>query len=181
MSGRLHDAVTLCHFATVDRLDICKDLCMTLSPPFWSEAVESEIWRGERVGDSACATVKKAAWLGTPVPPSFADHRSIAQIRLGLKMPGDPEWKHSGEAESIHFARKLGAEFVTDDNAAYQQAHTLIGPSRVLDTIELLRMAVRDSIITEVDAAGIVAKMRAAGRHLRYAHGPMLFAEYFSQ
>lgn len=179
MPGRLHDAVSLCHLATANVLPIGQSLCQQTTAPYWSEAVASEIDRGVKAGDLACVAIKAAGWLGTPIVPSPADRRPIQKLRLGLQNFGDPPWKHSGEAESLHLARKLRGEFVTDDEAAYDQAQKILGVRKVLDTVDLFRLAVSASLMTSVDAAAAAARIRAAGRHLRPVHPQMLLPSYF--
>ncbi len=78
-------------------------------------------------------------------------------------------------------AEKHGGVLATDDNAAYQFATRRpgLGPSRVIDTVEILRNAVGQNIITAQDAVDIAGDIAAADRWLRPVHAGQIRVDYF--
>jgi predicted nucleic acid-binding protein len=171
----LHDAVTLQHFAIVGRLDILEDLHGHHAAPRWTDAVRNEVEEGARRG-------QQAAWLGPPAVPALPELMPIIQLQVGLTggvVVGD---RHLGEAESIFFAERDGGTLVTDDAGAYDFAERRLGlgPSRVQDTIEILRRSVGLGSITPADAAAVATSIVAAGRFLRRVHEGLLQPTYFT-
>lgn len=78
-------------------------------------------------------------------------------------------------------AEKHQGTLATDDNAAYQFAtrRPKLGPTRVIDTVEILRNAVAQDIITAQDAVDIADALAAADRWLRPVHDGQVRTEYF--
>jgi hypothetical protein len=175
----LYDAVTLRHFALVDRLDVCESSSRDLSGPRWTEAVHGEIERHANKGSAECTRVLASAWLSHPIAPSTAELIHIAKLQTALgglgRLAGDDE----GEAESIYFAEKHGGSFATDDGSAFDFAARRLGAERVIDSVDILRRAVRAGEVTQGDALTIATSIRAAGGHLRRVHPATLTAEYF--
>ncbi len=175
----LHDAVTLRHFATCQLLPLCASLHSTLPLPRWTEAVHDEVQRGAAIGRQDCAAILTEWWLGTPIIPSVRDQRGIYRIQVALNGSPHPPNEDAGEAESIFFAEHLDGVFATDDNAAYAFAERRLGIGRVLDTVDILRAAVRGGHATPADAVRAATAIRKAGRHLRRVHPATLTESYF--
>ena len=117
-----------------------------------------------------------------PEPPQLADIPSIYRLQVGLNLGVDPPEKHRGEAESIYFAEKLQLSFVTDDNGAHDFAirRHLLGPGKVLDTVDILRQCVADYQITAHQASDIATTIENQGRSFRRNHRGMLeSSDYF--
>ncbi len=166
----LFDATTLRNFAVAGRLDVLEQLAESWAKPLWTEAVHDEIERGSTLGETECLAVLVEAWLGDPARPTRADHRSIQRLMVALGDGLGPSTSHGGEAESIQLAEKLGGQFATDDNAAYDLARRKLGDSEVLDSVDLLRMAISSRIVTTSEAISIAHNIRQGGRHLRRVH-----------
>jgi len=178
-SPLLHDAVTLRHFATCQLLSLCSSLHSVLPLPRWTEAVRDEVQRGAALGRSDCAAILAAGWLGAPVIPSASHQRGIYRIRVALNGSRFPPTSDAGEAESIFFAEQMGGSIATDDNAAYAFAERRLGGGRVLDTVDILRAAVRGGHARPADAVTAAVTIRRAGRHLRRVHPATLTEIYF--
>jgi len=175
----LFDAVTLLHFACVGRLNLLAARYGHRTLPRWAEAVHDEIVRGQPVAGPECAAILGAVWLGEPAKPAASDRRGIQRLWVGLNEGREPPIEHAGEAESIYFAEKLGGVFATDDNAAYDFAERRLGVGRAIDTVLILREAVAMDEITAGEAVDVASSIRAAGRHLRRHHPPVLTPDYF--
>lgn len=177
----LHDAVTLLHFGVVGRLDVLKSRHSFLPPPFWTDAVRSEVEAGARLSKPGCAAVLDADWLGEPIVPSSSDLRKVFQLLVGLNDGRRPPTAHGGEAEGIYMAEKLGGTFITDDNAAYDFAYRRLGPGRVKDAVQVLRESVAMEELDAQEALEIADQIRVAGRDLRRVHPDPLPATYLSE
>lgn len=175
----LHDAVTLRHFASCGKLNICELLHSALPTPRWTEAVHGELQRGARNGNTDCSTVLGQHWLGAPIIPSTTEQSAIYRLRVALNGGTYPPSADAGEAESIFFAQQLGGLFATDDNAAHAFASRRLGPRRVIDSVDILRLAVRAGHVTAADAVTSAMAIRAAGRSLRRVHPITLTDSYF--
>jgi len=175
----LHDGVTLRHFATCRLLSLCAALHAALPPPRWAEAVHDEVQRGAALGYQECAAILTEQWLGAPIVPSPSDQGGIFRMWVALNGAPHPPVDNAGEAQSLYFAEQLGAMFATDDNAAYAFAERRLGSGRVLDTVDILRVAVRGGHIPPADAANAARTIRRAGRHLRRIHPAILTEPYF--
>ena len=175
----LHDAVTLNHFAACGMLPVCELLHASCPTPRWTEAVKAELTRGARRGIPHCSAVLSEAWLGTPVVPSAADQHAIYRLRVALNGSPFPPLADAGEAESIFFADQLGGLLATDDNEAYDFATRRLGSGRVIDTVDILRTAVRGGHLIASDAVRAATAIRVAGRHLRRVHPVTLTDSYF--
>lgn len=174
----LHDAVTLCHFAAVSRLDILDQRHSNRQEPRWTRGVHREI---QEAADQTTygASILQATWLGDPVVPTNVDTMQIAQIRAALNPKENLPLDNLGEAESIHFATKLQGQFATDDNQAYEFAAIRLGSENVIDTIQILREAVAMYELTANDADQVTNNIEAAGRYLRRVHWQQRGPSYF--
>lgn len=132
-------------------------------------------------GQAECDEVLAFGWLGQPQAPDTADLRAIVPIQRGFNDGRPPvhRGQHAGEAECLHFARKLDGMVVTDDNIAYDTVRRSLGVTRVQDTIDILRDAVVMADITEAEAFLIANTIRNSGRHLRRCHPATLPQDYF--
>src|ERR1039457_1204121 len=166
----LHDAVTLRHFGVCHRLDICESLHAGLPSPHWTEEVQREIHEAALHGHVGSVDVAQATWLGSPVVPTLEDQKYIYAIQVMLNLGPGPAVGNRGESESIYFAAKYEGIFLTDDNSAYQFAAKRLGPDRVVDTVDVLRQAQSQKLITAGEAVGIAVAIRTAGRFLRRVH-----------
>jgi len=166
----IYDAVTLFHFAVVGRLDVLELRHGHRPPPRWTEAVRDEISVGAAHGMPGAQTILDASWLDAPISPSSGDLRGITMLQVGLNDGQRPPTKHAGEAESIYFAEKLDAIFVTDDNAAYDFAIRRLGAGQVIDTVALLQEAVSMDELSAGGAADLANEILAADRYLRRTH-----------
>lgn len=126
-----------------------------------------------------CREILAARWLSPPLEPLVQDLRAIVLVQIGLNDGRRPPVAHSGEAEGIYFSEKLGGRFVTDDNGAYDFTTRRLGVGRVLDTVDVLREAVTDGEMEDMDAANIVNLIRDSGRFIRRVHPSTLPRSYF--
>lgn len=175
----LHDAVTLRHFAAVRRLDVLKARAAHRDEPRWVHEVREEIRKAADAGQTSCADIIAAGWLGDAQSASESDLAEIMRMRTRL---GGDHPEHLGEAASIYWAERLDGTFVTDDNAAYQFAAHRLGDHRVIDTVAVLCDAVASGDITDRDAAAFCDRLRSLRpepRHLRSVHPDPLLPEHF--
>lgn len=177
----LHDAVTLRHFSAANRLDVLEDLHGSLPEPRLAPAVLDEIDAAARRGEAHCTQILSESWLGNPPALALAERKLVTSLRISLSDGRIPPQGHHGEAQSIVLAEKHGGTLATDDNAAYQFAtrRPRLGPTRVIDTVEILRSAVTQDIITAQDAVDIADDIAAADRWLRPMHDGQIRSEYF--
>lgn len=180
----LYDTVTLRHFAACNRLDIVADLSTAYSPPFWVEEVHREVQEiaTKQIGPARtqCRYILSQTWLGDPHEPLTADQLEIFSIRTALDMGfGGRPSQHLGEAQTIYVAEQLGAVVATDDGPAFMYAQQRLAAGNVIDTVDLLRMAVAAGLVTADEAADLAARIRAAGRFLRRVHQATLTADNF--
>jgi hypothetical protein len=110
----------------------------------------------------------------------MGDLHEIFSIRtaLDLGLGGHPS-EHLGEAQTIYFAEQLGAMFATDDGPAYDYAAQRLGPANVIDSVELLRLAVSSRMVEADNAAELAAQIQGAGRFFRKMHRTRLVAGDF--
>ncbi len=105
----------------------------------------------------------------------------VYRLQVGLNEGRKPPQGDRGEAECIYFAEKHGGQFVTDDNNAYSFAvrRVSLGIGRVIDTIQILRIAVANGSLTATDACGIADEIENAGRSFRPEHRIKRSPAYF--
>jgi hypothetical protein len=180
----LFDTVTLRHFACCNSLDILEQVCVAQSQPHWVEEVHAEVSRiaatHPRPPRAHCRYILAQKWLGDPHEAAAEDLHEIFSIRtaLSLGLGGHPS-EHLGEAQTIYLAEQLGTMFATDDGPAYDYAAQRLGPANVVDSIELLRVAVSSRIVAADHAAELAAQIQAAGRFFRKMHRTPLAAGDF--
>ncbi len=177
----IHDAVTLRHFAAVQRLDVLRDCHGHRPEPRWTEGIRAEIKSAMHAGKSHCADVLAAAWLGDPAVPSVAEMGDVYRLQVGLNDGREPPRGDRGEAEGIYFAEKLWGQFATDDNGAYEFAarRPSLGPGRVIDSIQILQTAVANGDISATEARDIANAIEKVGRSLRPVHRGVRDRAYF--
>ncbi len=177
----LHDAVTLRHFSAANCLDVLEGVHGSLPEPRVAPAVLDEISDAADEGEAHCTQILAESWLGDPPELTRDERKLVNNLRIALSDGRRPPQGHRGEAQSIVLAEKHDGMLATDDNAAYQFATRRpgLGPSRVIDTVEILRSAVEQDIITAQDAVDIADDMAAADRWLRPVHGGQIRIEYF--
>jgi predicted nucleic acid-binding protein len=176
MKPVLHDAVSLRHFAIIKRLELLQAAHENCDPPRWTEVVHGEIERSVR-HQASCADILQMSWLGEPVEPAIEDLAAVFELQVALNEGRRPPAGDRGEAESIFFAEKLGGTFLTDDNGAFDFAmrRPTLGPGRVRDSVDVLRVLVADGTITTKEAAEAANDIGSAGRSFRRCH-PDIFA-----
>lgn len=174
----LFDTVTLRHFGAAEALDVCRDLTTRRPLPRWTDAVSAEIADGVRLRLDECLSVQECAWLGAPIEPDVLDLGAIARLQRALSV-GAGSQGHAGEAESIYFAERLGGVFATDDGVAFDFACRRLGRDHVVDTIDLLKLAVDTAILSSREAADCARRITDAGRHLRRGRDPYPGWTYF--
>ena len=174
----LVDAVTMRHFGVVHRMDVLAARLAGYPPPRWATAVQSEIL--DHIDEDDCKTVLEADFLGNSysLPDGALSDVFHLQIALGGRS-GTTE--QLGEAETLWVADHLNGTVVTDDFAAYDLAEKNFGSNRVLDTVELLREAVRADELEPSQAQQIADGIRNSGRYLRAGHPPTFTADYFDR
>lgn len=181
MGPVIHDAVTLRHFAAVGRMDVL-EACHGHKPePRWTEGVRSEIESAMHAGETHCSDILDETWLGDPGTPSGTELREVYHLQVGLNAGMEPPKGDRGEAEGIYFAEKLGGQFATDDNNAYDFARRrkLLGPGRVIDSVQILQTAVANGDISATEAHNIAIAIEDAGRSLRPVHRGARDPAYF--
>lgn len=181
MDPVIHDAVTLRHFAAVGRLDILHACHGHRPEPRWTEGIRAEIASAMRAGETHCSDILDETWLGDPVAPSGAELKDVYRLQVGLNAGMEPPTGDRGEAEGIYFAEKLGGQFATDDNNAYDFARrrASLGPGRVIDSVQILQTAVANDDISATEARNIAIAIEEAGRSLRAIHSGARDPAYF--
>jgi hypothetical protein len=174
---RLVDAVTLRHFGITEHLATLRHVLCAYLPPYWTDAVRSEILAG--IGQLDCNNVLAASFLGVPYQIQTADLAEVMRIRIALSDGTSRPTEHLGEAESIFLADKLNGTFITDDHAAYDLARRRLGDRRALDTVDLLRETVATGYFTASEAQQVANAIRNSGRKLRRGHPPTFTPGYF--
>ena len=78
----------------------------------------------------------------------------MLRLQVGLNDGKYPPEGDGGEAEGIYFAEKLGGQFATDDNKAYDFARRRpsLGPGRVIDSVQILQTAVANGDLSRTEA-----------------------------
>lgn len=169
VAPRLHDAVSLRHFASVSRLDLIEKAHANFDPPRWVAEVQDEV-RRHAGHDAACQTLMGWSWPGAPASPSECEALHVYELQVALNDGQRPPANDKGEAESIFFAHKLGGSFFTDDTNAYDFATRRLGEGRVVDTVWVLQTLVADGALTCREAADIANNISGAGRSFRRGH-----------
>ena len=181
----LHDTVTLRHFASVLRLNILRSLHGHRDLPRWTQTVQAETQAGVDAGEGYCQDILDASWLDMPYAPEESELARVFTLQAAINGSPHPanSNKNLGEAESIFFAEKYRGQFATDDAGAYDFAYRQLslGPGKVIDTIDILRLAVASEIITAAEAKQLSYDMEAADRKFRPEHRQFRDDSYFQQ
>ncbi len=183
MGSVIHDAVTLRHFAAVERIDVLRTCHGHRPEPRWTEGIRAEIESAAQEGESHCADILREAWLGPPAELSAAELTDVYRLQVGLNAGRQPPKADRGEAEGIYFAEKHNGQFATDDNNAYDFARRrpTLGAGRVIDSIHILRTAVADGELTATAAHRIANAIEDAGRSFRPTHRGTRDPDYFTR
>jgi hypothetical protein len=176
---RIFDGVTLRHFGAIEQLSLLAARVKGYPLPRWTRAVRSEVLAG--LGRPDCDAVLGASFLGLPFEVAYADLGAVFRLQVALRGgPSDHDSSRDlGEAESIFVADQLNGAFITDDAAAYDFARRRLGSSRVFDTVDLLREAVRLGDLESSEAQHVADAIRNTGRYLRGVHPATWSASYF--
>lgn len=173
----LVDSVTLQHFGAVDSLSVLQGFLDGSEPPYWTDAVKSEVLAG--LGIPRCDAVLSAAWLGVTAEVPSSEIAEIFKIQIALGGGGESGLDHLGEAESIHLADKTHGGVITDDNNAHDFVVRKFGPSRAMDTIGVLRGCVKAGSMDPHEAKLLADAMTNAGRHFLAVHPKTLVIDDF--
>lgn len=176
----LIDATTLRNFSCCDLLPLLETVGALMPGPHWTDAVRGEIELGRDLGRPECPAILIQTWLDEPVVPDADQQKGVMSLWIALNRGKKPPKRHAGEAQSIFFAEQFQGSFATDDNGAHAFAERRLGAGRVHDTVDILKIAVGDGLISPEEAVGAVKTIRAAGRHLRRIHPPTITAAYFT-
>ena len=182
MGPVLHDAVTLRHFAAVERMGVLRSCHGHRPEPRWTTGIRAEIESAEHAGEAHCSDILGETWLGVPAELTTSELAIVYRLQVGLNDGREPPKGDRGEAEGIYLAEKHNGQFATDDNNAYEFARRRpsLGMGRVIDSIHILRTAVADGYLTATDAHGIANAIEDADRSLRPTHRGTRDPSYFT-
>lgn len=116
------DNTVLVNFALINRMDLLERLVNGNGA--WCATVSQEC--GTSAGKPGLEALGQAPDIfGVPWFPDAAEHLDAKLLREELASPGDPPWRHLGEAETIAIMvrRNVNGFFVTDDVSAQRLAH----------------------------------------------------------
>lgn len=132
------DNTVLINFAMLNRMDLLGSLANGNGR--WCATVAAECANSTGIVGLG-ALVDAPSLFGEPLRPDRAELQDAYILRDELAQPGDPRYKHLGEAETVAIMqrRQLHGFFVTDDNDARRMA-TRHGVG-VTTTWTLLKMA----------------------------------------
>ena len=181
MGPVIHDAVTLRHFAAVERMDVLQACHGHRPEPRWTEGIRAEIESAAQEGELHCSDILDEDWIGPPAEPTAAEMAVVYRLQVGLNDGREPPRSDRGEAEGIFFAEKHNGQFATDDNKAYEFARRRpsLGMGRVIDSVHILQTAVADGVLTPAEAHGIANAIEDAGRWFRPTHRHPRSPDYF--
>ncbi|GAA2353947.1 hypothetical protein Cme02nite_46610 [Catellatospora methionotrophica] len=161
------DNTVLCSYAAVRRVDVLEKTLASRGR--WTEAVAYEAGRSAQVVPGLDEIVR-GGWLGDPIE---IDHiheiRAVDVIRRTVfgGQATEPR-KHLGEAQTLYVLQNR-AEFrssiwVTDD----REAHAYAKRQGVMtkDTVDVMRHAVADAVVTAEEGLRLLHAMAAADRSL---------------
>jgi predicted nucleic acid-binding protein len=163
---RLHfaDTTVLINFALIDRLDLLARLVG--SNGRWTATVASE-WETSAEWAGFDDRGVLATILGSPIAPQSADELMLTQtIRERLRVPGDPDYRHLGESETLAIiaSRGLDAHLCTDDTGARRQARQMS-----IDTVStalLLVLAAKAGFVDPQECWDHFTELAGFGRFL---------------
>jgi hypothetical protein len=170
------DNTVLCNFAAVDRLDLLRTVLNGRGR--WTEAVAYEAERSARY-QPPLEALPSDGWLGDPIEiDAEADVLRINAIRRAVFGGSDDEpLRHLGEAQTCyliqHCTEFSGSWWISDDREALRYARRQGIVTR--ETIDLVKIAVVDGDIPELDAFALMKDMSDKGRSLRLPASPAEF------
>ena len=170
MGPVLHDAVTLRHFAAVERMDLLRTCHGHRPEPRWTTGISAEIESAEHAGESHCSDILGETWLGVPAEPTTSELAIVYRLQVGLNGGREPPKGDRGEAESIYLAERSttgSSPRTTTMRYEFARRRPSLGMGRVIDSIHILRTAVADGDLTATDAHGIANAIEDADRSLR--------------
>lgn len=137
----------------------------------WTASVASECERSARI--PGLESLRDAAGIfGSPLWPTPAEQITALSIRIRhFAQPGDPPWKHLGEAETIAVIdrRFPGSVFITDDTSVAPIAASQAGAGppysfTAITTWDLFKVALKKGLCTEADVLAWRQLLLDAGR-----------------
>lgn len=147
MTGlHLADNTVLVNFGLIERMDLLRRLLEGRCT--WAATVAVECAESARRTELRQLLVVPE-FLGTPlVIEEDEEFLLMGDIRERLRIPGDPDTRHLGEAESLAIIshRSLNAHFVTDDTGAMREARRM--GVEVITTSSLLLLTVKVGWLT---------------------------------
>lgn len=160
------DTTVLINTEMLQRWDIVQALIG--SKARWAASVEAEC----RDWISTYPSIHNNAALvfGDSVAPEGADHVDIRTLRNLMAAPYDPPRKHLGEAETIVIIeRRFAGSVVISDDGGAQRVATARGITTI-GTGDLLRLAVKRGLMTDVEESAALSHLRANQRYPRTFH-----------
>lgn len=162
------DNTVLCNFATVNRLDIVRDVLRGRGR--WVEAIEYEVQRSARY-IPALACVASEGWLGEPI--AIEDPRVIETVsrtrRIVFDGTDDDPLQHLGESQTCVLIKSdpqfSESWWITDDRESIRYAQQQGITTR--ETIDIVSTAVVEGTIGSEAAYELMLQMKSMGRHLR--------------
>jgi predicted nucleic acid-binding protein len=155
------DNTVLINFAILNRMDLLGSLANGNGQ--WCATVAEECANSTGF-DGLGALADAPSIFGEPLRPDRAELQDAYILREELAQPGDPRYKHLGEAETIAIMqrRQLRGFFVTDDNDARRMAarHGV----KIATTWILLKMAWK---VGRIDADTLWGYVQTLGRQSR--------------
>ncbi|MGW6506549.1 hypothetical protein ACWGCP_03175 [Streptomyces niveus] len=161
------DNTVLCNFASVDALDLLKDILNGRGR--WTEAVAYEASRSAQSAYARLADVAADGWLGEPLEIQHSEADPVERVRRAAfggsaAMP----LQHLGEAQTLHVIRHwpdfTGSFWLSDDRAACDFARRQ--GITTLETQDVMAYGCTAGDVTHTDAYKLLGEMRDAGRHL---------------
>ncbi|MFC5908562.1 hypothetical protein [Streptacidiphilus monticola] len=161
------DNTVLCNFAAVDRLPLLEKVLDGRGR--WTEAVAREARLSARHLTPLTA-LERDGWLGEPIAITDPEEREAVERLRRAVLGGDRRrpTQHLGEAQTcllIMTRREFRhSVWITDDRAAAQFSRRR--GITTLETMDLVRIAVREQFVTAADGHELLGRMTAVGRRL---------------
>lgn len=162
------DNTVLCNFAAVDRLSLLEKVLDGRG--CWTEAVAAEAEQSTRHLPKL-RQVTDDGWLGTPIEIDDPAETALVDRLRRVVFAGSPSrpLQHLGEAQTLvvieQRAEFTNSVWITDDGEAGRYARRK--GICVKDTVDIMREAVVDNLISTRKGHGLLVSMVAADRHLR--------------
>ncbi|WP_327255521.1 hypothetical protein [Streptomyces sp. NBC_01244] len=162
------DNTVLCNFAAVERLGLLREVLDGRGR--WTEAVAREARKSAR-WHPALRDLSWQGWLGEAIRVKDQSERaSILRIRTAVfGGSADDIFEHLGEAETCHVIGNWG-EFdgscwISDDRESLHHARE--EGIETAETLDVVRLAVKEGLITAEGGFDLMHQMRDKGRHPR--------------